>query len=63
MEVSSTTKQVTVERVVVATLEAAALRVNLQQPVDGLGLEHPVRIVYQRADNRKPAGLYDANRS
>ena len=39
MEVSSTTKQVTVERVVVATLEAAALRVDLEQPVNGLGLE------------------------
>jgi hypothetical protein len=32
-------QQVTVERVVVATLEAAALRVDLQQTVDGLGLE------------------------
>ena len=32
-------QQVTVERVSVATLEAAALRVDLEQPVDGLGLE------------------------
>jgi hypothetical protein len=32
-------QQVTVERVVVATLEAAALGVDLEQPVDGLGFE------------------------
>ena len=32
-------QQVAVEWVVVAALEAAALRVDLQQPVDGLGLE------------------------
>ena len=32
-------QQVTVERIVVATLEAATLWVDLQQPVDGLGLE------------------------
>ena len=32
-------QQVTVERVVVAALEAAALGIDLQQPVDGLGLE------------------------
>jgi hypothetical protein len=32
-------QQVAVERVVVAALEAAALGVDLQQPVDGLGLE------------------------
>src|SRR6185312_5085929 len=32
-------QQVTIERVVVATFEAATLRVDLQQPVDGLGLE------------------------
>jgi hypothetical protein len=32
-------QQVTIERVVVAALEAAALGVDLQQPVDGLGLE------------------------
>src|SRR5690242_1211956 len=32
-------QQVTIERVVVAPLEAAALWVHLQQPMDGLGLE------------------------
>ena len=32
-------QQVAVERVVVAAFEAAALGVDLQQPVDGLGLE------------------------
>ena len=32
-------QQVAVERVIVAALEAAALGVDLQQPVDGLGLE------------------------
>jgi hypothetical protein len=32
-------QQVAVERVFVAALEAAALGVDLQQPVDGLGLE------------------------
>ena len=32
-------QHVTVERVVVAALEAAALGVDLQQPVNGLGLE------------------------
>ncbi len=32
-------QQVAVERVIVTTFEAAALGVDLQQPVDGLGLE------------------------
>ena len=32
-------QQVAVERVVVAALEAAALGIDLEQPVDGLGLE------------------------
>src|SRR5438105_9500284 len=32
-------QEITVERVVVAALEAARLRVHLQQPMDGLGLE------------------------
>ena len=32
-------QQVTIERVVVAALEAAALGIDLKQPVNGLGLE------------------------
>ena len=39
MEVSSTTSKVAVERVVVTAFEAAALGVDFEQPVDGLGLE------------------------
>jgi hypothetical protein len=32
-------QQVAIQRIVLAALEAAALKVHLQQPVDGLGLE------------------------
>jgi hypothetical protein len=39
MEASSTTSRFAIERIVLAPPEAAALGVDLQQPVDGLGLE------------------------